>query len=70
MYDPRLSWYTDYNGKRVPTAVHRIARGAPAGGNFLFEDGHVEWRGGRLVDLGAGGGDIGTWECYFKIPIN
>jgi len=66
MYDPRLSWYTDYNGKKVPTAVHRVARNAPAGGNFLFEDGHVEWRNGRRVDLGAA---LGSWMCYFKIPI-
>ncbi len=70
MYDGRLSWVTDYNGKKVPTAVHRRAGGAPDGGNFLFEDGHVSWYSGKRVDLGAGGGSIGTWECFFKIPIN
>ena len=70
VYDPRLTWFTDYNGKKVPTAVHRIDRGAPAGGNFLFEDGHVEWYHGRKVSLGAGGGDIGSWMCFFKIPIS
>ena len=31
VYDARLTWYTDYNGKKVPTAVHRIGRGAPSG---------------------------------------
>ena len=69
VYDPRLTWVTDYNNRKVPTAVHRQDRGAPSGGNFLFEDGHVEWYPGRAVGLGAGGGDIGTWECYFKIPV-
>ena len=69
IYDPRLTWTTDYNGRKVPTAVHRLDRGAPSGGNFLFEDGHVEWFPGRNVTLGAGGGDIGTWMCYFKIPV-
>jgi hypothetical protein len=69
VYDPRLTWSTSYNNKNVPTAVHRIARGAPDGGNFLFEDGHAEWFGGRKVSLGAGGGDIGSWMCFFKIPV-
>jgi len=69
MYDPRLRWTTDLNGKQVFTAVHRQANGAPQGGNFLFEDGHVEWFNGRRVSLGAGGGDIGTWMCFFKIPV-
>ncbi len=67
MYDPRLTWTTDYNGKKVFTATHRGARGAPQGGNFAFEDGHVEWITGKKVSLGA---DIGGWECYFKIPIS
>jgi len=69
VYDGRLTWYTDYEGKKVATAVHRIARGAPAGGNFLFEDGHAEWFNGKKVSLGGGGGDIGSWMCFFKIPV-
>ncbi len=69
MYDSRLSWVTDFEGKRVLTAVHRRQGGAPDGGNFLFEDGHVSWYSGRKVGLGAGGGSIGNWQCYFKIPI-
>src|SRR5262245_3324946 len=69
IYDPRLRWWTDLNGKRVLTAVHRLSNGAPQGGNFLFEDGHVDWYIGKKVSLGAGGGDIGEWMCYFKIPI-
>jgi prepilin-type N-terminal cleavage/methylation domain-containing protein len=66
IYDAALSWTTDYNGKKVLTAVHRIARGAPEGGNFTFEDGHVEWFTGRRVSLGS---DYGTWQLFFKIPL-
>ena len=67
--DGRLNWMTTFNGKPVPTTVHRIARNAPEGGNFLFEDGHAEWFAGRRVLIGAGGGDIGDWKCYFKVGI-
>jgi prepilin-type N-terminal cleavage/methylation domain-containing protein len=66
MYDPRLVWTTDFEGKKVLTAVHRMQKGAPEGGNFLFEDGHAEWFNGKKVDLGA---TVGSWMCYFKIPV-
>ena len=66
VYDPRLTWTTAYNGKNVLTAVHRVARGAPGGGNFLFEDGHADWVPGKKVGLGAA---IGSWMCFFKIPV-
>jgi prepilin-type N-terminal cleavage/methylation domain-containing protein len=66
IYSPRLNWTTDYNGKKVPTAVHRIRGGAPEGGNFTFEDGRVEWFKGQRVSLGS---DYSGWECFFKIPI-
>jgi prepilin-type N-terminal cleavage/methylation domain-containing protein len=66
MYSPRLTWTTDYNGRKVPTAVHRGTGGAPTGGNFTFEDGHVEWFTGRRVSLGS---DYSGWQCFFKIPL-
>ena len=66
IYDPKLTWTTDYNGKKVFTAVHRTFRGAPEGGNFTFEDGHVEWIQGKRVSLGS---DYGSWQLFFKIPI-
>jgi prepilin-type N-terminal cleavage/methylation domain-containing protein len=69
MYDTRLRWVTDFEGKRVLTAVHRRPNGAPDGGNFTFEDGSVTWYKGQRVTLGAGGGSIGDWKCFFKIPI-
>ena len=70
MYDSRLKWVTDYDGKSVQTATHRNSTGAPDGGNFGFEDGHAEWMKGQRVSLGAGGGTIGDWQCFFKIPIS
>ena len=66
IYDARLTWTTDYDGKKVLTAVHRIGRGAPEGGNFTFEDGRVEWFAGRRVLLGS---DYGGWQLFFKIPL-
>ncbi len=66
MYDPKLTWSTPADGKNVFTAVHRQARGAPEGGNFTFEDGHVEWFAGQRVGLGSA---YGSWQCFFKIPI-
>jgi prepilin-type N-terminal cleavage/methylation domain-containing protein len=66
IYDPKLIWTTPYNGKTVPTSVHRRSNGAPEGGNFTFEDGHVEWQPGQRVSLGS---DYGSWQCFFKIPI-
>ena len=70
MYDSRLKWVTDYEGKSVQTATHRGGNGAPEGGNFAFEDGHAEWYKGQRVSLGGGGGTIGDWQCFFKIPIS
>ncbi|HAB16545.1 MAG TPA: hypothetical protein PLX89_12595, partial [Verrucomicrobiota bacterium] len=67
VYDPRLTWAVDDEGKKWKTANHPGARGAPVGGNFLFEDGHVEWYAGKRVSLGSW---AGTWQCFYKIPIN
>jgi prepilin-type N-terminal cleavage/methylation domain-containing protein len=67
IYDKRLTWTTDYNGKKIPTAVHRFNSAAPSGGNFLFEDGHVEWFRGMRVSLGS---DVSGWQCFYKIPIS
>ena len=66
MLDRRISWVTDYNGKKVPTGTHRMGNNVPEGGNFLFEDGHVDYYSNKKVSLGA---TISPWQCYFKIPI-
>ena len=66
IYSPKLAWTTVYNGKQVYTSVHRRDRGLPDGGNFTFEDGHVDWFQAPRVSLGS---DYGSWQCFFKIPI-
>jgi prepilin-type N-terminal cleavage/methylation domain-containing protein len=66
IYNPKLSWTTVYANKSVPTSVHRGPNGAPEGGNFTYEDGHVQWFPGRTVSLGS---DYGGWQCFFKVPI-
>jgi hypothetical protein len=55
----------------VPTANHRDRGGVPTGGNFLFEDGHVEWRKFNLnnardtVDMGS---MYYGWTMFYKLP--
>ena len=67
-----LTWTASYNGKTAATASHRVSSGAPAGGQFLFEDGHVEWRKFDLnnargtVDVGS---MTGNWILFYK-PAN
>ena len=67
MYDTRLTWTVSDGGKNWRSGNHWAgARNAPTGGNFTFEDGHVEWRSGRTVGLGSW---AGTWQCFYKINI-
>lgn len=62
-----VTWYTDDSTrKNIPTATHRAKNGAPSGGNFLFEDGHVSWFPFKQVELGSMGG---SWLLFYKIPI-
>jgi hypothetical protein len=67
-------WISSVNGKTVATANH-LANGVPPGGNFLFEDAHVDWHRLNLnnaratIDLGStsvSGG--GGWQYFYKIP--
>jgi prepilin-type N-terminal cleavage/methylation domain-containing protein len=68
VYDGRLRWVTQDAGKNYRTPNHPGGpRGAPTGGNFLFEDGHVDWIKGAKVSLGSGSGD---WQCFYKIQID
>ena len=60
------SWRTaDRNGRSVLTASHARGNGEPEGGNFLMEDGHVEWHNFKNVKLGASGGE---WLLFYKPP--
>ena len=62
---------TNKDGRQVPSATHRTRDGSPAGGNFLFEDGHVEWRNWNIsdarntIDLGS---TVGSWLFFYKLP--
>ncbi len=64
-----IDWYTTDAGRRIPTAVHRVNRGAPSGGNFLFEDGHVTWYPRQQVWLGTRTPGGTGWQLFYKIPI-
>ncbi|HEY5909479.1 MAG TPA: prepilin-type N-terminal cleavage/methylation domain-containing protein [Verrucomicrobiae bacterium] len=67
-----VTWSTLFDGKPYMTASHRTVGGVPTGGNFLFEDGHVEWRKFRLDDPRATvdvGSMSGSWVLFYK-PSN
>ena len=71
------SW-TDNLGGLVPSSNHAGTGGLPTGGNFLFEDGHVEWMNFKWGGVGRGAtvasqigqgtqqpGGTGTYIEYF-----
>lgn len=58
------SWFTTDAGKSIPTASHRGKSGEPTGGNFLMEDGHVEWQPRQKIELGS---TDGGWLLFYKI---
>ena len=66
-----VTWTTTFEGKPYKTASHRTQGDVPTGGNFLFEDGHVEWRKFNLsnaratVDVGS---LSGSWVLFYKPP--
>jgi prepilin-type N-terminal cleavage/methylation domain-containing protein len=67
MSDRKLDWTVDTGtGKRVPSGTHQRGKGVPLGGNFLYEDGHVDWVNSKLIGLG---GQLGSWACFYKVPI-
>ena len=62
--------YTDpNNGQSVPLGTHLGSGNVPEGGNFLFEDGHVEWLKGGKISIGAAKGRMGPYVCFFRIEI-
>ena len=68
-----LTWSTVYSdGLSYMTASHRGKGGVPEGGNFLFEDGRVQWykfdvRNARgTVDVGS---TTGGWTLFYR-PYN
>jgi prepilin-type N-terminal cleavage/methylation domain-containing protein len=66
-----VKWTMPYNGKAVWLSSHRNSAGIPAGGEFLYEDGHVSWRVFKLnnarttIDVGSISGE---WVLFYKPP--
>ena len=67
-----VTWSTIFDGKPYMTASHRQSGGVPSGGNFLFEDGHAEWRVFK-IDNPRGTVDLGSqspgWALFYR-PSN
>ena len=66
-----VGWWATYGGKTYLSASHRNKDSVPVGGNFLFEDGHVEWRPFRLSNARATidvGSMTGGWVLFYKPP--
>ena len=72
---PVMSDMLQYNGSAGGWgrySSHLTRAFIPAGGNFLFEDGHVAWyvyspiASSTQVSLGA---TLGTWECWYRIKL-
>ena len=46
------NWTTTFNGQVQPDSSHRGKNNVPEGGNFCYEDGHVQWRTFKYVSPG------------------
>jgi prepilin-type N-terminal cleavage/methylation domain-containing protein len=67
-----VTWSTLFDGRSYKTASHRQPGDVPAGGNFLFEDGHVQWLNFNLNDPRRSvdvGGMSGSWVLFYR-PSN
>lgn len=67
-------WYDSPYGTLYPDSCHTGPGGVPIGGNFLFEDGHVEWRkfmennpSGTIDKASTGPGSTGTYTDYYRL---
>jgi prepilin-type N-terminal cleavage/methylation domain-containing protein len=67
-----ITWSTIFDGRSYKTASHRDRGDAPAGGNFLFEDGSVQWLRFNLADPRRSvdvGSMSGSWILFYR-PSN
>jgi hypothetical protein len=71
--DTGLGWYDAPYGTVVPDSNHVGDGAVPLGGNFLFEDGHVEWQkfddgnhSGTINPGSTGPGSHGTYTDYYQ----
>ena len=53
--------------KKIPYSNHVQASGEPVGGNFLFEDGRVNWFKNNLIEPAA---TADSWVFFYRVPIN
>jgi prepilin-type N-terminal cleavage/methylation domain-containing protein len=53
----------------VPTSAHAESQGVPKGGNFLFEDGRVQWFRLNQIGLGSRPKDAVGDLCLYKVPV-
>ncbi len=66
-----LTWTANFQGQPIKLASHRTGKDIPTGSQFLFEDGHVEWRRFRLEDARSTidvGSQSGSWILFYKPP--
>lgn len=59
---PAPGWYLSDG---TPISSHRQSTGEPYGGNYLFENGDIQWYDTAEIGLG---GTVGAWRFYYKIP--
>ena len=68
------TWVNVVGGQAVPISNHTSSGNVSTGGNFLYEDAHVEWRNFKWSGAGAAaanspikpGGTVGSWTVYYK----
>ncbi|MEI6075058.1 MAG: prepilin-type N-terminal cleavage/methylation domain-containing protein [Verrucomicrobiota bacterium] len=68
-------WLQAVSGQTLPTSNHAGSGNIPSGGNFLYEDAHVEWRkfvagsgngGAATLSPIQPGGTVGGWLSFYK----
>jgi prepilin-type N-terminal cleavage/methylation domain-containing protein len=59
-----MQWFT--SNPQIPISSHIRPSGEPYGGNFLFEDGRVNWYQSRQIDAALTGEG---WVFFYKINL-
>jgi len=68
------NWLTTVGSQIAPISNHGGSGNVPAGGNFVYEDAHAEWRNFKWSGAGTAasaspiqpGGTLGSWTVYYK----
>jgi prepilin-type N-terminal cleavage/methylation domain-containing protein len=67
MDDPGLRWIDNGVPENPPTSNHRGRGYVSTGGNFLFEDGHVQWFKKNEITIGA---RPGQFMCFYYVQVH